>query len=122
MHVLVEAVFKSLNATAVKNNNEQPWLNGKTDFLAELADILEYGVKITDFAYFWVTETILSDSEILGMVEFDEVVNDYDGRLHFALFLGTDNFISNLDGQNYKAFVKFHEYFWYSIARLACDD
>lgn len=40
MHVLVEAVFKSLNAVAVKNNNEQAWLNDKTKFLAELADVL----------------------------------------------------------------------------------
>ena len=122
MHVLVEAVFKSLNAVAVKNNNKQAWLNDKTKFLAELSDVLNYGVKSTNFAWFWVTGTVLTDEEILGLDEFNDIVNNYNYRLNFALYLGVNDFTSYLDKQNYNDFVKFHNYFWNEIAYLADDD
>lgn len=116
MNNLVNAIFGVLNAVAVKNNNAQDWLNDKIKFLAELADVLNYGVQSTNFAWFWVTGTVLADEEILGLDEFNDIINNYNYRLNFALYLGTNDFISYLDDRNYDDFVKFHNYFWEAVA------
>lgn len=121
MNNLVNAVFNALNAVAVENNNDQPWLNDKAVFLSELASVFERGVCSTQVGWFWTTETVLSNTDILMMDEFENIVNAYDGRLNFALFLRSEIFTRCLNTKNYNDFAKFHNYFWYQIACLARD-
>lgn len=121
MNNLVNAIFGVLNAVAVKNGcvgeQAQPWISNKDNFLQELASVLEYGVQGTNFSWFWLTKAILKDSQVLSLSEFDEIVNEYQGNLNFALYLGADDdLMSYLDDKSYNDFVEFHNYFWETVA------
>lgn len=119
MDDLLLAVFEALNEDVVKSGDEQALVDEKIAFLEELADVLEYGIGSTDFGNWSPTLTVLTNNTVLEMEEFGEIVNAYEGRLNFALFLCAEFFTACLDEQNHDDFGKFHKYFWYTIAHIA---